>query len=63
MDATPLLQSQYLAALAMLEEAVQKCPAPIWDDTQDKNCFWRVAFHTLFYTHLYLQPDEAAYRP
>ncbi len=63
MDASTLLQSQYGAALAMLEEVVQKCPAPIWDDLQDKNRFWRVAFHTLYYTHLYLQPEEAAYTP
>jgi hypothetical protein len=47
----------------MLEEAVQKCPDAIWDDEQDRNRFWRVAFHVLYYTHLYLQPAEEAYRP
>jgi hypothetical protein len=58
MDATSVIQSQYLAALAMLEQAVQKCPASVWDDAQDKNRFWLFAFHTLFFTHLYLQPTE-----
>jgi hypothetical protein len=61
MNITSLLQSQYLAALAMLEEVVQKCPAAIWDSPQDSNRFWRVAYHVLFYTHLYLQPNEAAF--
>jgi hypothetical protein len=63
MNMSSLLQSQYSAALAMLEEVVQKCPDTIWDDPQDHNRLWRVAFHTLFYTHLYLQPTEADYRP
>ena len=58
MDSSSLLQSQYKAALAMLEEAVQKCPPSIWDDAQDRNRFWRVAFHVLFYTHLYLAQTE-----
>jgi len=61
MDITTLLQSQYLAALAMLEEAVHKCPASIWDDAQDHNRFWRVAVHILFYTHLYLQENDASF--
>lgn len=61
MDVSTLLQSQYLAALAMLEHAVKSCPATIWDDEQDRNRFWRVAFHVLFYTHLYLQHEEADY--
>ena len=63
MDVASIVQSQYLAALAMLEAAVQKCPASIWDDAQDRNRFWRVAYHVLFYTHLYLQPSEADFVP
>lgn len=63
MDTASVIQSQYLAALAMLEQAVQKCPPPLWDHGEDKNPFWRVAFHVLFYTHLYLQPTEGAYVP
>lgn len=59
MDVSSIIQSQYLAALAMMEASVQKCPAAVWDDAQDHNRFWRVAYHILFYTHLYLQPSEA----
>jgi hypothetical protein len=62
MEITPLIQSQYFAALAMLEAAVDQCPVPIWDDAQDRNHFWRVAYHILFYTHLYLQPSDAHFK-
>ena len=45
--------SQYLSALAMLEQAIERCPEDMWDDPQDQNKTWHVAYHTLFYTHLY----------
>lgn len=54
-----IIQSQYLAALAMLKQAIVQCPDSLWDDPEDKNKFWHVAYHTLFYTHLYLQPAES----
>ena len=50
-----IIVSQYNAALAMLAGAVQKCPDELWNRAQDRNRFWRVAYHALFYTHLYLQ--------
>src|SRR4029453_8665000 len=58
-----VLKSQYHAALAMLREAVERCPADEWSNADHKNAFWQVAYHTLFFTHLYLQRDEAAFRP
>jgi hypothetical protein len=61
MNILPILKSQYGAALAMTEAAVRQCPASIWDDPQDHNRFWRVSFHLLFYTHLYLQKEEASF--
>ena len=33
MDIKQVLQSQYLASLAMLKEAVVKCPSQVWDDS------------------------------
>ena len=66
-SSTPLvrsvLKSQYHAALAMLREAVERCPAEVWTNTAHKNAFWQVAYHTLFYTHLYLQRDRQSFRP
>jgi hypothetical protein len=63
MDPRPVIQSQYLATLAMLEQAVKGCPAALWDAPEPANRFWQVAYHTLFYTHLYLQESESAFRP
>lgn len=58
-----MLKSQYHAALAMLREAIERCPDELWDAADDTNAFWQIAHHTLFFTHLYLQPDEASFRP
>ena len=57
------LKSQYHAALAMLGEAIRRCPDEVWTARDHKNAFWQVAYHTLFFTHLYLQREEAAFRP
>jgi hypothetical protein len=58
-----ILKSQYHAALTMLRDALERCPEDLWTDTSYKNSFWQVAYHTLFFTHLYLQPNEAAFVP
>jgi hypothetical protein len=57
-----VLKSQYHAALAMLREAIEQCPESTWYSTQPTNAFWQVAYHTLYFTHLYLQRNEAAFR-
>ena len=63
MEMTEIITKQYRAALKMLENAINACPEPLWLDTGYKNRFWHVAYHALFYTHLYLQPDEPSFRP
>ncbi len=62
MDIKNVICSQYGAALDMLEQSIAKCPAEMWDDHQDKNRFWQVAYHVLYYTHLYLQPSVESFR-
>ena len=57
------LKSQYHAALAMLRESIERCPEDVWLSTEHKNAFWQIAYHTLFFTHLYLQPRLEAFRP
>jgi hypothetical protein len=57
------LKSQYHSALAMLRESVERCPEELWYDATPTNAFWQVAYHTLFFAHLYLQRDEAAFQP
>jgi hypothetical protein len=63
MNVQAALQSQYHAALAMLKQAIDQCPDDLWTGGDYPVAFWRVAYHALFYTHLYLQPNEKAFRP
>jgi hypothetical protein len=61
MDVRRALKSQYHATLDTLRQAIEKVPDAMWNDPADSAPFWRVAYHTLFFTHLYLQQDEAAF--
>ena len=63
MDTKQVIQSQYFAALEMLKQAITKCPPELWNVRNDKNRFWHIAYHALFYTHLYLQDTEKEFRP
>src|SRR5260370_38850121 len=54
---------QYRASLAMLGQAIHLCPESLWKDKEYPNRFWHIAYLALFYTHLYLQPSEADFRP
>jgi hypothetical protein len=58
-----VIQAQYLAALAMLGEVVERCPDSMWTVRTPTSPFWRIAYHALVYTHLYLQPTERDFVP
>lgn len=51
------ITSQLLAALAMLRQVIEKCPDELWLSNAMRNQMWRVAYHALFYAHLYSQPS------
>jgi len=57
------LVRQYLAALAMLRQAIEACPESLWLDANYTNRFWHIAFHTVFYTHFYVQTSEEEFHP
>jgi hypothetical protein len=57
------LKSQYHASLEMLQEAINRCPDELWLDTTPVNAFWQVAYHALFYVHMYLQPNLESFKP
>jgi hypothetical protein len=57
-DLRSALISQYHAALEMLRQTVAQCPDSLWLSTTLRNQFWRVAYHALFYTHMYVQPTH-----
>ena len=63
MDIVGIIKSQYRASLSMLEEAITRCPDEMWDDPSASQRFWHICFHTLFFTHLYLQVNEQAFVP
>ena len=63
MEIREVITSQYFAALAMMKKAVSLCPSEMWDSSEDRQRFWHVAYHGLFYTHLYLQPREEDFTP
>ncbi len=54
---------QYGAALKMLRDAIELCPDELWADATYRNPYWHIAYHTLFYAHLYSQANEAAFQP
>jgi hypothetical protein len=58
MTTKQVIQSQYLAALAMLKQVIEQCPETLWYDQNQKFKFWSKAYHTIFYVHLYLQNSD-----
>ncbi len=63
MDAHKAIQSQYLSALAMLRQAIVKCPAAMRDASQDADPAWYRAYHTLYWAHKYLQVTSKDFVP
>jgi hypothetical protein len=61
MDFREIIISQYHAALEMLKETILACPEERWHSPDDHNKSWQIAYHALFYIHLYLQESEAAF--
>ncbi|MBV6491483.1 MAG: DinB family protein [Fimbriimonadaceae bacterium] len=69
------LKEQYHAALAMMEDCVAKCPDDLWtapsrsdpyEDAPGRCCtrsFWRIAFHGIYFTHLYMGQSVEDFEP
>ena len=62
-DLAAILTSQYLASLTMLKEAIIACPDALWNAPEDRNKFWHVVYHTLFFTHLYAADSAESFVP
>jgi hypothetical protein len=63
MDTAAVLVSQYLASLEMLKQAIVLCPQSLWNAPGDKNKFWQVAYHALYFTHEYLADSYETFIP
>src|ERR1051325_1280799 len=59
----PALKGQYHAALDMLRGAIEECPDVLWVGGAPPRSFWRLAYHTLFFTHLYLEVRSENFVP
>lgn len=60
---TTAISQQFLAAMAMFKDCLEKCPEEHWDDPVAKYPFWLVAYHTLYCTDGYLEHHEDAFKP
>ncbi len=63
MDIKTIIKSQYHASLEMLESAIIQCPDDLWVDHKFENKFWHIAYHAIFYTHLYIHVSEEEFTP
>jgi hypothetical protein len=63
MDPAAILISQYLASLEMLKQTISLCPESIWNAASDKNKFWQVAYHAIYFVHEYLADSYEAFTP
>ena len=52
--------NQFGASIDMLENAIKLCPSELWDD---KNKFWYLSYHCLFWLDYYLSPNPNEFSP
>src|SRR6266480_3315026 len=53
-----VLQSQFEAALSMLKDCVAECGEKYWEGKIANATFRQIAYHTLFFTDLYLSASK-----
>ena len=63
MDLSLALTRQFRAGLAMLDDCIVRCPDTLWTEGRHPRTFWRIAYHALFYTHMYLMPKHEDFQP
>lgn len=63
MEFNRALKGQYRAGIAMLRQCIERCPDDLWTSGEHPRTFWRIAYHAIFYTHLYAQRDLASFVP
>ena len=63
MDIRFALKRQYHAGLAMLSDCVEKATDEVWVAGTHPRNFWRIAYHAVFFTHLYLGQTVDDFHP
>ena len=57
------IKGQYHAGLEQLRQTIDRCPDDVWTGGEHPRTYWRIAFHAVFYTHLYMGQNEESFRP
>jgi hypothetical protein len=57
-----IIGKQYRASMAMLREAITKCPESLWLAPEYPNKFWHIAYHVLYCTHMYVQNSREEFK-
>src|SRR5687768_17440048 len=57
------LKGQYHAGMDMLKGAIEACPDEIWTGGVPPRSFWRLAYHTLYFTSFYLERRMEDFSP
>ena len=57
-----MIAGQLEAALCMLSECIEKCPLEHWEGKIANDSFRQIVYHTLFFTDLYLSPNETGFQ-
>lgn len=57
------IAGQYGAGLMMLRPCIELCPDNIWLSGEPPREVWRIAYHALYYTHLYLAENQRSFKP
>ena len=63
MDIKDALIRQYAASVKTISNAAQACPKSLWSSATPKYRFWQVAYHALFFTHLYASASIDEFTP
>jgi hypothetical protein len=58
MDLKGALREQFHAGLSMLADCVDSCPPELWNSGEKVRTYWRIAWHAVYFTHLYLLQGE-----
>lgn len=44
----------------MLRNCIEVCPDDLWESGTHPRTFWRIAYHTIFFTNFYLAVDQSS---
>lgn len=58
-----VVASQIRASLQMLRSTIESCPDALWQRDSEHNAYWVLAYHTVYFAHLYLSPTKKAFVP